>query len=55
MKIEERERSQRKGFMKKIKEAWDTVYDDKPISVRNYLCFLRERYILKIDPSVKMQ
>ena len=34
MKIEERERNRGRGFMKRMKEAWDTIYVDKPMSAQ---------------------
>ena len=32
--IEERERSRGRGFMKRMKEAWDSIYGDKPMSAQ---------------------
>ena len=34
MKIEELERNQGRGFMRRMKEAWDTIYGDKPTSAQ---------------------
>jgi hypothetical protein len=32
LRIEEQERSRGRGFMKRMKEAWDSIYEDKPVS-----------------------
>ena len=32
LKIEESERKRGRGFMKRMKEAWDAIYGDKPMS-----------------------
>ena len=32
LRIEERERSKGRGFMKRMKEARDLIYEDKPMS-----------------------
>ena len=34
LKIEERERKQSRGFMKRMKDAWDAIYGDKPMSAQ---------------------
>ena len=34
LKIEERERNRGRGFMKKIKEAWDDIYENSTISAQ---------------------
>ena len=34
LKIEERERNQDRGFMKKMKEAWDNIYENLRISAQ---------------------
>ena len=34
LKIEERERNQGRGFMKKMKEAWDNIYENLRISAQ---------------------
>ena len=32
LRIEEQERSKGRGFIKRMKEAWDSIYEDKPMS-----------------------
>ena len=34
LKIEERERNRDRGFMKRIKEAWDDIYENSTISAQ---------------------
>jgi hypothetical protein len=34
LRIEEQERSRGRGFMKRMKEAWDSIYEDKPMSAQ---------------------
>ena len=34
LKIEERERNRGRGFMKRIKEAWDDIYENSTISAQ---------------------
>ena len=34
LRIEDQERSKGRGFMKRMKEAWDLIYDDKPVSAQ---------------------
>ena len=34
LRIEDQERSKERGFMKRIKEAWDLIYDDKLVSTQ---------------------
>ncbi|CAB3988918.1 Hypothetical predicted protein [Paramuricea clavata] len=34
LRIEEQERSRGRGFMKRMKEAWDSIYLDKPMSAQ---------------------
>ena len=34
LRIEKQERRRRRGFMKRIKEAWDAIYEEKPMSVQ---------------------
>ena len=34
LRIEDQERSKGRGFMKRMKEAWDSIYDDKPASAQ---------------------
>lgn len=38
LRIEERQKSRGKGFMKRMKGAWDLIYEDKPMSAQ----FLRD-------------
>ena len=34
LKIEEHERLGGRGFIKRMKEAWDAIYGDKPMSAQ---------------------
>ena len=34
LKIYQRERAKGRGFMKRMKEAWDMIYDDMPMSAQ---------------------
>ena len=34
LRIEEQERSRGRGFMKRMKEAWDAIYEEKPMSAQ---------------------
>ena len=34
LRIEDQERSKERGFMKRIKETWDLIYDDKLVSTQ---------------------
>ena len=34
LRIEDQERNKGRGFMKRMKELWDLIYDDKPLSTQ---------------------
>ena len=52
LKIEERERKRGRGFMKRIKEAWDTIYEEMPMSAQklrdNAARFKKDKSLLNL-------
>ena len=52
LKIEERERNQGRGFMKRMKEAWDDIYENSTISAQtlrdNAARFLKDNSLLNL-------
>ena len=52
LKIYQKERAKGRGFMKRMKEAWDTIYDDIPMSAQtlrdNAAKFQKDKALLNL-------